>query len=521
MSGNVMLKRLSKTYLLALALVLLIPIRASAHDGNTLHVGPGGDYATLTEALAFARPDMTIELLPGTYTGQWTISLPLTLTGQPGSVLDGGGKGTLLTITASGVTVEGLTIRNSGRSLLDDDAAIRVLGNDAHIRYNRIEDVHHAIYAKDGAARTQISGNIIHGREALLQEDRGNGIHLWNAPDTVVEGNVVSGVRDGIYVGFAPRSTFRNNIFQRLRYGIHFMYADDNIFEDNIFEHSEAGAALMYSKHITLRRNVFAHSRSNRAYGLLLQECDNVLVEDNLLAGNSRALFVNVTRDSVFQHNLFAANDLAVQIYAGSTGNIFRGNDFVANMQLIELDQAGSNRWESNYWEGYHGLDMDGDGFGDASFTTGDPLGTLTTEHPQLKLFRYSPAVQALEAGERAFPVLELPAITDARPSIQPVAQASGRLPAPPSAARTGQLPLALFSLACVLAALTIVWLGHRITARRPILRRHGSRARRGAGQTNDDRQLTRAKPDTENYQLQLYGSPSVAAPVIAETVHD
>jgi nitrous oxidase accessory protein len=255
----------------------------------------------------------------------------------------------------------------------------------------------------------------------------------------------------------------------------------------------------MYSKHITLRRNVFAHSRSNRAYGLLLQECDNVLVEDNVLANNSRALFVNVTRDSLFQRNLFAANDLAVQIYAGSTDNTFRSNDFVANMRLVELDQAGSNRWEGNYWEDYHGLDMDGDGHGDAPFTTGDPLGMLTTDEPQLKLFRYSPAVQALEIGERAFPVLELPAITDARPSIQPTAQASGRLPALPAAAHSGQLPLALFSLASILAALAMVWLGRRITTRRP----------------------TKAKPNTEHYQPHPYGGPSVAAPVIAETVHD
>jgi nitrous oxidase accessory protein len=499
-----MIKYLLKIYLLAFALALLIPTSASAHDGNGLHVGPGGDYATLTEALAIARPGMTIELLPGTHSGQWVISTSLTLRGQPGAVLDGGGTGTLLTIAAGGVTIEGLTIRNSGRSLLDDDAAIRVLGNDARIRHNLIEDVHHAIYVKDGAARTQISGNTIRGREALLQEDRGNGIHLWNAPDSVVEGNVVSGVRDGIYVGFAPRSAFRNNIFQRLRYGIHFMYADDNIFEDNVFEHSEAGAALMYSKHITLRRNVFAHSRSNRAYGLLLQECDNVLAEDNLLANNSRALFVNVTRDSLFQRNLFAANDLAVQIYAGSTSNIFRGNDFVANMRLVELDQAGSNRWEGNYWEEYRGLDLDGDTYGDVPFSTGDPLGTLTTDHPQLKLFRYSPAVQALEVGERAFPVLELPAIADARPSIQPIAQASGRLPALPTTARGGQLPLALFSLACALIALAILWLGRRIAPRPP---------------TTDHQPPTSGTTKTKRHQPHLYSGPSMAARV--ETSHD
>jgi nitrous oxidase accessory protein len=461
-----MLKRLLNIALSTLVIVFLFAwaLPAQAHgDEDALRVGPGGEYATLAEALAVAAPGSRLELLAGVHAGRWTIDKPLTLSSHAGAVLDGGGSGTLLTIAADHVTVEGLTIRNSGRSLLDDDAAIKIVGGDAQILDNRLEDVHHAIYVKDGAAHTIIRGNSIQGREALIQEDRGNAIHLWNAPDTLVEYNTVAGVRDGVYVGFAPRSTFRSNSFRRVRYGIHFMYADDNTFEDNIFEQSEAGAALMYSKHITLRRNVFAYSRSNRAYGLLLQECDNLLAEDNVLIGNSRALFVNVTRDSQFQGNLFAANDLAVQIYAGSTDNIFRDNDFVANMRLVELDQNGSNHWQGNYWEEYYGLDMDADGYGDAPFTTGDPLGTLTTDHPQLKLFRYSPAVLALEVGERAFPVLELPAIADARPALQPVAQRSGRLPALPVVPSSSHASLVVFSLACVLAALVSIALGRQM----------------------------------------------------------
>jgi nitrous oxidase accessory protein len=462
-----MLKRLVHRALLSLAVAVLLPTALPAQasgDTGTLRVGPGGEYATLAEALAVAAPGATIELLAGVQTGNWTIDKPLTLSSHAGAALDGAGSGTLLTIAAPGVAVQGLTLRNSGHSLLDDDAAIKVIAGDARIVDNRIEDVHHAIYVKDGAARTVVRGNSIQGREALIQEDRGNAIHLWNAPDTLVEGNTVAGVRDGVYVGFAPRSTFRANAFRRVRYGIHFMYADDNTFEDNTFEQSEAGAALMYSKHITLRRNVFAYSRSNRAYGLLLQECDNVLAEHNVLIGNSRALFVNVTRDSRFQGNLFAANDLAVQIYAGSTDNLFRGNDFVANMRLVELDQNGSNRWQGNYWEEYRGLDMDADGYGDAPFTTGDPLGTLTTDYPQLKLFRYSPAVQALEAGERAFPVLELPATVDERPATRPVAQPSGRLPALPTISSGSHVSLILFSLLCGLVALALVGLGRRLT---------------------------------------------------------
>lgn len=468
--------RLALLVLLLLPLVFPAPVRA--HDeANILHVGAGGDYPTLAAALEVATPGTTIEVLPGVQTGQWTIKTPLTLIGHRGAVLDGAGHGTLLTVAAPGVTVEGLEIRNSGRSLLDDDAAIRIVNNDAKILDNHLADVHHAVYVTEGAARTVISGNTILGRKALIPEDRGNGIHLWNAPDTLVEWNTVEDVRDGTYVGFAPGSVFQHNTFRRVRYGIHFMYADDNTFEDNLFEQSEAGAALMYSKQITLRRNVFVRSRSSRAYGLLLQECDNVVAQDNILAGNSRALFVNVTRDSVFDNNLFLANDLAVQIYAGATNNRFRGNDFVANMQLVELDQPGSNQWDGNYWDEYRGFDEQSDGYGDLPFTTGDPLGTLVLEHPQLRLFRFSPAVQALELAERALPVIELPAIVDARPALRPVAQASGRLPNIRRGRSGMHWPLIGIGLLGGLMALGITLYGGRFTPR-------GRPGRYGRGQS-------------------------------------
>lgn len=419
----------------------------------TISVGPGGDYAQLADALAAAPDGATVELLPGVQRGQWVIDRPITLRGRHGAVLDGAGTGTLLTIAAPGVTISGLTIENSGRSLLHDDAAILVTAADARIEGNRLSDIHHAVYVRDGAARVVVRNNTIVGRAELIREDRGNGIHLWDAPDARIELNTVLHVRDGVYVGFAPRSVFKDNVFREVRYGIHFMYADDNLFEHNIFSEAEAGAALMYSSRITLRRNVFAHSRSSRAYGLLLQECDEVLAEENLILDNSRGLFVNVSRDGVFRHNRFVANDLAVQIYAGAERNRFEGNDFVANLQLVLMDLAGSNTWAGNYWDEYRGLDADGDSFGDAPFATGDPLGLLLSDHPQLRLFSFSPAVQALAAAERAFPVVAIPEVRDPRPALRPVALTIGNIPSFTAAPHQPRLTLALLSLGMLLAA--------------------------------------------------------------------
>lgn len=466
------------------------PAHAAA---DTILVGPGGAYSRLAEALAAAPDGATIELLPGVQRGQWVIDRTITLRGRHGAILDGDGAGTLLTIAAPGVTISGLTIENSGRSLLHDDAAILVTADDARIEGNRLHDIHHAVYVRDGAARVVVRNNTIVGRVELIREDRGNGIHLWDAPDARIELNTVLHVRDGVYVGFAPRSVFKDNVFREVRYGVHFMYADDNLFEHNIFSEAEAGAALMYSRNITLRRNVFAHSRSSRAYGLLLQECDGVLAEENLILDNSRGLFVNVSRDGVFRHNRFVANDLAVQIYAGAERNRFEGNDFVANLQLVLMDRAGSNTWAGNYWDEYRGLDDDGNGYGDVPFATGDPLGLLLSDHPQLRLFSFSPAVQALAAAERAFPVVEIPEAHDPRPALRPVALTAGNIPSFTGAPHRPRRSLALLALGMLLAAAGLL----RLARRKPGARRPTPDDRRPT--TGDQRPTTDDRRPTAN----------------------
>ena len=457
--------------LVALGLALQPGSSSSAATPQALvvSVGQGGDYAGLEAALASVADGTVLELLPGVHRGRWVIDRPLTLRGSAGTILDGGGEGTLLTITASSVTIEDLTIQATGRSLLNDDAAILVEGDDARIINNHLLDIHHAIFVSGGAARALIRGNSIQGRAELIREDRGNGIHLWDAPDTVVEDNVVLDVRDGIYVGFAPGSLFRNNSFKRVRYGIHFMYADNNTFEDNIFEWSEAGAALMYSKNIVLRRNIFAHSRSSRAYGLLLQECSAVWAENNVIVDNSRGLFINVSSDGIFKNNIFLGNDLALQIYSAAENNAIVGNDFIGNLQLIELDQAGSNWWDGNYWDGYKGADFDGDGVGDSPFRTRDPLGTLILDHPQLRLFRYGPGVEALELAEQSFPVMDIPEIVDLNPAMAPIAGRTAYIPELPADRTQSRWGLAIFGGMSLLLALTIARAGrpHRKGSRR------------------------------------------------------
>ena len=83
-------------------------------SAETLTAVPGQPLQALLDR---ARDGDVVELAPGEYNGAIRIDRPLVLNGRPGSVLDGGGAGNVVTVTAPDVTVRGVTVRGSGRDL--------------------------------------------------------------------------------------------------------------------------------------------------------------------------------------------------------------------------------------------------------------------------------------------------------------------------------------------------------------------------------------------------------------------
>jgi nitrous oxidase accessory protein len=91
----------------------------------------------LVQALAGARAGDTITIPAGTYRGPLVVDKPVTLAGEGWPVIDGGGQGDVLTVTAPDVTIRGLVIRNSGDSLTDEHAGITGLAPRITVQGNR------------------------------------------------------------------------------------------------------------------------------------------------------------------------------------------------------------------------------------------------------------------------------------------------------------------------------------------------------------------------------------------------
>ncbi|MBS0639358.1 MAG: nitrous oxide reductase family maturation protein NosD, partial [Proteobacteria bacterium] len=105
-----------------LALAVALPGAASeAARAAVLPVEPG----RLQDVVAHAAPGDVLRLVPGIHHGNVTIDTPgITLEGQPGAVIDGGGQGRTIWVRAPDVTLRRLTIRHSGLDLPAMDAAV-------------------------------------------------------------------------------------------------------------------------------------------------------------------------------------------------------------------------------------------------------------------------------------------------------------------------------------------------------------------------------------------------------------
>ena len=410
------------------ALSLLLMVAQAAAPGPRVHVvGPGG-FATVREAIAAALPGDTVRVTRGRHQGPVVIDRRLTLLGDSGAAIDGGHRGTVITVRADSVVVEGLAVSGSGRSLDRDEAAIK-LERCTGCRVSRlaITDPLHGIYLLESHGVT-IEGNTITGAADLVESVRGNGIHLFSSNRNRIVANRIRGTRDGIYFSFAGGNDVTRNDVSGVRYGLHYMYSNDNAFDGNRFTRNAAGAAIMFSKRIVFRDNTFSRHVGYRAYGILLQTAEDVTAERNRIEGNLTGLFLDGAMRNVFRGNIITGNGIGIDVMASAEENLFTGNIVVDNRVAVrKVLGHGVNAWDDgergNYWKDPSVYDLDGDGIGDRAFRVGDTFTTLAAQRPALELFSGTLAARALAWAEEAFPGFDVPRVEDRRPlATHPVA---------------------------------------------------------------------------------------------------
>ncbi len=395
---------------------LATPLFAAEWD---VPVHPGAIGETLDRA---AQGD-TLRLRPGTYTETVVLDRPIRLEGRAGTVIDGQGQGSVITVTAPGVYVGGIKVVGSGSSHETIDSGIKLTEGavGAEIRDNTLVE---NLYGIDihGARDAMVAGNRIVGRQDRRVNDRGNGVYVWNAPGAVVEDNDIQFGRDGIFVNSSKKNIFRNNLFRDLRFAVHYMYANNSEVTGNTSIGNDLGYAVMFSKRVKVADNI---SIGDREHGVMMNYANNSEITGNYVRGTKeKCAFLYNSNKNIFTGNHFEGCGIGIHFTAGSDGNRIVGNAFIGNRTQVKYVSTRWVEWSEdgsgNFWSDLAAYDLNGDGVSDVPFRPNDSMDHVLWTQPAAKLLLGSPAVQLVRWSQSAFPALLPGGVIDSYPLMQP-----------------------------------------------------------------------------------------------------
>ncbi|MBL8563942.1 MAG: nitrous oxide reductase family maturation protein NosD [Gemmobacter sp.] len=381
--------------------------------------GPG-----LAAAIAGAAPGDVLILQDGAYPGPVTLDRPLTLRGPRGARVDGLGRGTVLTLTAPDVVLEGFTVTGSGSANKDLDAGVKIVkGADrARITGLLLQDNMHGIDVH-GGRDARITGNEIEGRQSPRMNERGNGVYVWNSPGTVVEGNRIRWGRDGIFSNASRKGTYRGNLFRDLRFAVHYMYTHDSEVSGNISIGNHLGFAIMFSDRVKVQGN---QSLGDRDHGLMLNFANSADVSGNLVRGGAqKCLFIYNAHKNLIWNNRFQGCGIGIHFTAGSERNVLTGNAFVGNAEQVKYVGTRLLEWSfegrGNFWSDHPAFDLNGDGIADGVFRPNDLMDHILWSQPAAKLLTGAPSVQLIRWSQSSFPATLPGGVLDSAPLMAPL----------------------------------------------------------------------------------------------------
>ena len=378
---------------------------------------------TIQAAIDAAQAGDTIIVEAGTYKqGNITVTKALTIIGKNYPVIDGENKHEIISVKSNYVTIEGFELRNTGRSSMNDVAAVKLYdAQRCTVRNNKLREVFFGIYANYARNCVIENNNIV--SKPIDENSSGNGVHAWKSDGLVIRGNTITGHRDGIYFEFVTNSKIENNHSENnLRYGLHFMFSNDDTYTGNTFKNNGAGVAVMFSKNVHMYNNTFSENVGEAAYGILLKEISDAEIKNNNFLNNTIAIYMEGTNRIFASENNFRRNGYALRIQASCSDNTLEKNNFIGN--TFDVATNGSlvlNHFRNNYWDKYEGYDLNRNGIGDVPYRPVSMYSMIVEQNGAAMMLYRSFMVTLLDKAEKVIPSITPENLIDNDPMMKPL----------------------------------------------------------------------------------------------------
>ncbi|HPS40157.1 MAG TPA: right-handed parallel beta-helix repeat-containing protein, partial [Candidatus Cloacimonadota bacterium] len=245
---------------------------------------------TIQAAIVAATPGDEIVVAPGTYMETVTIDKAVSLKSgeyRDLPIIDGGGVGSTVTISANGAVLQGFKIQNSGTGAAD--AGVKLQGfNDCQILDNEVTGNGHGIAVAMGTGnlvkQNNVHGNLYYGIALVaamantvelnnVNNNGLDGIAIENAnvlggpvsmgsTGNFIKGNTISAARDGIFIGELCSGNFvtDGNTISGVSNALHIWHIGHETVTGNTLVNSGNGIRLLGSTFNTITGNTIAYN---------------------------------------------------------------------------------------------------------------------------------------------------------------------------------------------------------------------------------------------------------------------